>query len=62
MPKEKRFQTYPNRWGEGKVHRYIYDSENKGWHVACRRLADFSGPHGREVDSTTPPTCKKCGA
>ena len=56
--KEKRFQTYGGRWGEGKVHRYSYSRENKVWYVACRE--PYQDPHGREVDSDTPVTCKRC--
>lgn len=57
--REGRFQSYASRWGEGKVHRYLYDSLNKVWYVACRK--PYNDPHGREVDASTPVTCKKCG-
>ena len=58
-PKEKRFATYPSRFSSGKVHRYLYDSLNKLWYVACVGTVRH-GPHGRVVDPTTEVTCKKC--
>jgi len=59
MAKERRFKTYSHRWGEGKVHRYLYDSVNKMWYVACRGI-HRSTPHGRETIVSAPVTCKKC--
>jgi len=56
--RERRYQTYPNQWGKGNVHRYLYDSVNKLWYVACR--SPGHDPHGRRVDDDTPVTCKKC--
>lgn len=58
-PKERRLKTYPNRYGEGKVHRMLYSSLNRIWYVSCRGLGGLLF-HGEEVDSSTPVTCKKC--
>jgi len=57
-PRERRWQTYPNRWGEGRVHRYLYDRDNRLWYVACYPVGQ--SPHGREVSAQTPVTCKRC--
>jgi hypothetical protein len=60
--KEKRFQTYPHRWGPGKIHRYIYNPRGKAWVLACRPndFGDFAGPCGREVDPFLPVECRGC--
>lgn len=59
MAKEKRLLTGPNRWGSGRVHRYLYDRVNKLWYCACQKPYAF-GYHGAVVDSDTPVTCKRC--
>ena len=58
-----RYQTYANRWGEGKVHLYVYRREHKQWVVACRfnNVGTFAGMHGVQLeDASVPVTCKKC--
>jgi hypothetical protein len=57
-PPERKYQTWPNRYGEGHVHRYIYDSLNKVWYCLCR--GPGKDPHGRVVESRSPVTCSKC--
>lgn len=58
MNKDRKYQSYPHKWGPGRVHLYVYDSLNRTWHIACRR-SDFR-TRGREVPFETPITCKTC--
>lgn len=56
---EKRFKTAPNRFREGKTHRYVYDEWNDEWYVPCRGLAKPAT--GTIIDDPTHPVdCKKC--
>lgn len=58
--REKRFRTHPNRWGQGKVHRYVYDSLNRVWYCLCVTPGPFPRYHGEVVDEKEEVTCKKC--
>lgn len=61
MPKDQRYRTFPGRYSNGNVHKFQYDSENKGWLVPCRQaLADGRIPHGEQVSVDEPLTCLKC--
>jgi hypothetical protein len=56
--RERRFQSYSQRWREGRVHRYVYDSLNKQWHCLCRPVGN--DPYGRVVSDKVAVTCKLC--
>jgi len=57
-----RYRTFGSRWGEGKVHLFIYRKAEKEWVTSCRfnDLGTFSGMYGEVIDADTPVTCKKC--
>jgi hypothetical protein len=58
-----RYQTFANRWGEGKVHLYVYRREHKEWVLGCRfnDVGSFGSYHGKQLDDAhVPVTCKKC--
>lgn len=57
--KERRFKTADNRWGKGKVHRYLYSPENRTWYVACRGV-HRGDPYGRQTEDDTEVTCVRC--
>jgi hypothetical protein len=56
--KEKRFKSHGSRWGPGKVHRLVWNYENKVWYIAC--LKPYEDYYGVEVHEDTEVTCKKC--
>jgi hypothetical protein len=56
--KERRLQSAPNRWGPGRVHRYIYDRLNAIWYCSCVKPGEHI--YGKEVDPSTPVTCRIC--
>jgi len=59
--REGRYQAFGGRFGPGKVHTCLYDSERKGWFLVCRlRDVGWWPYHGERVDVSTPVTCKKC--
>lgn len=58
MQKERRFKSRGSKWGEPKVHRYLYGSLNKVWYVACR--GPYKDIQGEVVDNDVEVTCKSC--
>lgn len=56
--REKRFRTFPHRWGDGKVHSMYYDSLNRLWVSDCKQHQ--LSMHGEFVDENEEVTCKKC--
>ena len=59
-PKEKRLKTADHRWGPGKVHRLVYNRENRIWYTVCKS-STLGKPYGDEtIDPDTPVTCKRC--
>lgn len=57
-PAERRWQSVPNRWGPGRVHRYVYNRQNALWYCACIEPGEHI--YGTEVPSSTPITCRIC--
>ena len=56
--REARFQTYDSRWGQGRVHRYLYSTENRLWYIACRSPGSYV--HGRRTNDDAEVTCLRC--
>jgi hypothetical protein len=58
--REGRYQAFGGRFGPGKIHKCVYDREQKEWYLTCRGPLGMMPYHGDRVDISTPVTCKKC--
>lgn len=60
---EKRLIVAPHRYStEPKVHKYVYNQENRAWFPLCTVGSTWRQYHGEVVDTIDlAVTCKKCG-
>jgi len=56
------FRTYPNRWGDGRVHLQFWSKTHKQYALVCNPsdVGSFSGYHGYELMDPAELTCKLC--